>query len=115
MIQRKKRRSEQECLSIIQECQASDLSIQSWCKQHGISTSTLYSKISKLKKVACDIQKVDHYQTQEVVPLEIIDDVEVSSNKPAIVLNIQAYRIEISNHAAKETISNTLSVLQQLC
>lgn len=83
MIQRKKRRSEQEWLSIIQECQASDLSIR--------------------------------YEAQEVVPLEIIDDVEVSSNKPAIVLNIQTYRIEISNHAAKETISNTLSVLQQLC
>ena len=57
-----------------------------------------------------------YYEAQEVVPLEIIDDVEVSSNnKPAIVLNIQAYRIEISNHVAKETISNTLSVLQQLC
>lgn len=115
MTQRKKRRSEQEWLSIIQEYRTSNLSIQSWCKQHGISTSTFYSKISKLKKTAYDLQKVHHYESQEVVPLEIIDDVEGSSNKPAIVLNIQAYRIEISNHAAKETISNTLSVLQQLC
>lgn len=118
MIQKMKRRSLQEWTSLIQECRTSGLSDMEWCKQHGIPTSTFYNKIAMLRKKACDIPKAQRhtsYKPQEVVPLEIIEGIDVSVNSPAIVLNIQGYRIEIANHAAKETIINTLSVLRQLC
>ena len=118
MIQKKKRRSDQEWTFIIQERRTSGLSDQQWCKQHDIPVSTFYSKISMLRKKACDIPKAQHHishKPQEVVPLEIIEDTDVPSSSTAVVLNIQRYRIEIANHAAKQTIINTLSVLQQLC
>ena len=118
MIQKNKRRSLQEWASLIQECRTSGLSDLEWCKQHSIPTSTFYNKIAMLRQMACDIPKAQHhtsYTPQEVVPLEIIEDTDGPTHSPAIVLNIQGYRIEIANHAAKETIINTLSVLQQLC
>lgn len=118
MIQKNKRRSLQEWASLIQECRTSGLSDLEWCKQHSIPLSTFYKKIDTLKQKACDIPKAQRhisYAPQEVVPLEIIQDTDVSAHSPAIVLNIQGYRIEIANHAAKETLINTLSALQQLC
>ena len=118
MIQKNKRRSLQEWASLIQECRTSGLSDLEWCKQHSIPFSTFYKKIATLRQKACDIPKAQHhasYIAQEVVPLEIIEDIDRPAHSPAIVLNIQGYRIEIANHAAKETIINTLSVLQQLC
>ena len=118
MIQKKKRRSLQEWASLIQECRTSGLSDLEWCKQHGIPTSTFYNKVAILRKKACDIPKIQPHtscNSQEVVPLEIIEDIDVLAQHPAIVLKVQDYQIEIANHAAKETIINTLSVLQQLC
>ncbi len=104
------------------------VSDKEWCEQHSIPISTFYAKIVRLRKKACDIPEVQNHvvcQPQQVVPLEILDESPLASQDqtnggvtervPDIVLNIQGYRVEISNHAAKETILNTLSVLQQLC
>lgn len=130
MIQKYKKRSDQEWRHLIQECRTSGQSDKDWCEEHAICFSTFYNKISKFRKEACDIpvvQKHAIHRTQHVVPLEILNECESSvayktqvdtngSNEmSAVALNIHGYRIEIANHAAKETIFNTLSVLQQLC
>ena len=62
-------------------------------------------------------------ERQQVVPLLIINealkpcwngDSDVSTS-PAVILKINDYSVEIYNHAARDTIINTLFVLQQLC
>lgn len=125
--QRQPRRTNQEWMDLIQECRISGLSDKEWCEQHSIPIGTFYTKITNLRKMACDIPKIQTHRIQspqQVVPLPIIDEVphtfnqlstEVSNHVPAIVLNSHGYRIEIANHAAKETIIHTLSALQQLC
>jgi hypothetical protein len=130
MLQKHKqpRRTDTEWINLIQECRTSGISDKEWCEQHSIPISTFYTKISRLRKKACDIPAVQNhvvYQPQQVVPLKILDDSPlvcqgqtdegVTERVSAVVLNIHGYRIEISNYAAKETILNTLSVLQQLC
>lgn len=123
---RNTQRTERQWMDIIQECRTSGLGDKDWCEQHGIPISTFYTKITRLRRKACEIPKAKHHairENQEVVPLPIIDEVpdphyNVAPNEgalPAIILKINAYRIEISNHAARDTILNTLSVLQQLC
>lgn len=125
---RQPRRTDTEWMDLIQECRTSGSSDKEWCEQHSIPISTFYTKISRLRKKACDIPAVQNhvvYQPQQVVPLEILDesppacqeqtDAGATNHVPAVVLNIHEYRVEISNHAVKETILNTLSVLQQLC
>lgn len=128
MIQRQTRRSDEEWMKLIQTCRTSGQSDKDWCEDHAIPVSTFYSKLTKLRKKACDIPTVKEralHKAQQVVPLEIINetpitynthmDASISSEMPAVALNINGYRLEIANHAAKETILNTLSVLQQLC
>lgn len=126
--QRNSRRSDQEWIALIQECRTSGLGDREWCELHGIPISTFYTKITKLRRKACDIPKAHHRvirEAQQVVPLSIIDEkpdmymqdeISIPGEKsPAVVLRINGYCMEISNSAARDTIMNTLSVLQQLC
>lgn len=123
--QRNAKRSDQEWLSLIHECRTSGLGDKEWCEMHGIPISSFYTKISRLRRKACDVPKAQHRvirETQQVVPLTIVDELSdtcgnlrAEQDAPAVVLKINGYGIEISNHAARDTILNTLSVLQQLC
>lgn len=128
MIQKQPRRTEQEWMILIQQCRSSGLSDKDWCEQHSIPASTFYTKITKLRKKACDIPKTrEHiiHKPQQVVPLQIMEeaplsacsqtDANFSNQVPTVIINLHEYRIEITNHAARETITNILSALQQLC
>lgn len=125
---RNARRTDQEWINLIQECRTSGLGDKDWCEKHDIPISSFYTKITKLRRKACDIPAAQRHvsrQSQQVVPLPILDEVpepysepfasDTLSTAPAVVLKIQSYSIEIANHAARETILNTLSALQQLC
>ena len=124
---RNARRTDQEWMDLIQECRTSGLGDKDWCEQHGIPIGSFYSKITRLRKKACAIPAANHRvirETQQVVPLQIVDEVPeiyqdertTSSAPPSpVILKINGYCIEISNQAARDTIFNTLSVLQQLC
>ncbi len=124
----KPRRNDQEWMELIQKCRTSGLSDRNWCGKYSIPISTFYTKISKLRKKACDIPKPPRrasYEPQQVVALEILDGTPMTrhdpgdscaeAHAPAVVLAIREYRIEIANHAAEEAIKNTLAALRQLC
>lgn len=120
-------RTDQEWMVLIQKCRTSGLGDKDWCEQHDIPISTFYTKITRLRKKACDIPPANHRvirENQQVVPLQIVDEVPelyrneisaASEASPAVILKINGYCIEISNQASRDTIFNTLSVMQQLC
>lgn len=123
---RNAQRTEREWKDLIQECRTSGLGDKEWCEQHGIPISTFYTKITRLRRKACEIPAAKHRvirESQQVVPLPIIDETSVpypiiaadTGELPAVTLKIKDYSIEFSNHAARDTILNTLSVLRQLC
>ncbi|MEG1145779.1 MAG: IS66 family insertion sequence element accessory protein TnpB [Clostridium sp.] len=124
---RNARKTDQEWMNLIQECRVSGFGDKDWCEQHGIPISTFYTKITRLRKKACEIPSAKHRvirETQHVVPLQVVDEVpEIYKNEipvanetsPAVVLKVNGYCVEISNDAARDTILNTLFVLQQLC
>ena len=70
-------KTKEEWISVINECRASGLSARSWCRDHGISPSTFYSNVRRLRKLACDISESQSGNaldvTQEVVPLQVTD------------------------------------------
>ena len=130
MVQKQTKRNEQEWIELIQECRTSGLSDKEWCFRHGIPISTFYNRVTALRKRACSIPSASRNvvsSSQQVVPVTIIDEnptlpvediqnASIAGNSvPAIILNINGCRLEISNHAGKDIILNTLSALQQLC
>ena len=101
-----------------------------WCEMNGISASSFYNKISKLRKKNYDIltaTKTSARSVQEVVPLEIVNETsstyecskpigsQLTEFVPAVVIHAKNFSIQISNDAAKDTILSTLLAVEQLC
>lgn len=117
-----KRRSDQEWLSIIQECKSSGYPDTEWCRQNNIPLSTFYSSLNRLRQKAL-IDKLDkpiirdeqevievHLQHEQPKPVDQGGNTEVG-----LRLNINGITIDILNSAAKTTIENTLQSLRSLC
>ena len=117
-------------MELIQECRSSGLSDRLWCSEHDIPISTFYNRISYFRKRACDIPSPNQntvQPSQQVVALSVVEDTDITvepcgtqetgsfSCLPAVALTIKGCRMEINNHADKDTIRNTLLALQQLC
>lgn len=127
MVQQKQiHRSDQEWMTLINECRSSGLSDKNWCQEKSIPISTFYNRIRHLRKKACVIPPTssDSKQLpQQVVPVTIIDDPAPVCHEatvqdlaaPAVTLYVGGCHLEINNHAAPETIRTIISALQQLC
>ena len=126
--------SEQEWISLIQECRTSGLADKDWCDQHHISHSTFYHHIKKLRDKACQLP--EHTRklpapAQQVVELQLIEEDPTSSltaatgettegafdndELPIITVHVGIVCIDITNKAAEDTIRHTLKALPFLC
>ncbi|WP_024345824.1 IS66 family insertion sequence element accessory protein TnpA [Lacrimispora indolis] len=108
----------------IQKCRVSGLSDYAWCHQNGVSTSSFYYNIKRLRRkasaVPASVPKI--VEKQEVVPVhynELSETKVANPNAPsdsiALRLEFHGAIIAISNDADAAVISATLSALQQLC
>ena len=111
-------------MDCIQQCRVSGLSDHAWCHQNGISTSSFYYNIKRLRMKASDVpipvSKVA--AKQEVVPIHYneLPETKVVSPKNgtdsvAIRLEYHGVMLAISNDADATIIQATLSALQRLC
>ena len=77
------------------QCRGSGLSDRQWCMEHGISLSTFYRHVQKLRSFACDLpakrKKVKLPVMQEVVELQVLDGMpEGNSTSPAGTTTLKA-------------------------
>ena len=111
-------------MDCIQRCRVSGLSDFAWCNQNGISTSSFYYNIKRLRMkasaVPASVPKV--VEKQEVVPVHYNELPESKVVSPKKVTDSIAIRLEyhgvvmaISNDADAAIIQATLLALQQLC
>lgn len=128
-VQSQPRRTEQEWLKLIQECRTSGMSDKNWCEQHHIQRSSFYYHIRRLRDRACAIPEASLPVVrgkQEVVQIQFLDSDPFPVDTPTlnnpleisdtvIRLTVHGIRIEITNAAAGETITNTITALQRLC
>lgn len=130
MSEKKKTRSEQEWLDLIQECRASGLPDKEWCQLHSISIKTFHNKVSDLRKKSCKIpqpQSPPSRHKHEVVPLELgyspvlfpehaaSDTLLFPPAHAAVTVRMPGYSIEIADGASEDTILSTLLALGRLC
>ena len=127
MPKRNPRRTDKEWLDLIQECRSSGLSDKCWCQEHHIHTSNFYYQIRRLRQKACEIPEPSHSALpgkQEVVQLSFEEpavclkpeQIEMDRTTGSVItVTYHGFQIGITNAASRETISHTLSVLQNLC
>lgn len=124
------RHTDDEWLSIINECRTSGCSHKFWCQDHNITLSTFYYQIRRLRKKACCIPEPvnSSAKTQEVVQLDFseqyaplpssvspLPEVRAAKTETAVRITFRGIQIEITNAAANDTVYHTLSALQRLC
>lgn len=126
-MKRHQRRTDQEWMSLINECRTSGLSDKQWCEEHHIHPSNFYYQIRRLRENACEIpdrQPHTFCTKQEVVPIELglqslcgqaDSETGYADTGTAIIMNYCGIRLEIVNGASGSTICETLMVLQKLC
>ena len=121
-------KSNEEWMSIIQECRASGFTDRQWCRDHKISVSTFYYNIRKLRNLACEIPgpfvSDPASTTQEVVPLRFTneeDEVALSSNATrqfdplSIVIECDDISVTCPDGISSATISSVIYALQKKC
>ena len=69
----------------IVECESSNMSVKEWCAVNGVNLNTFYARISALKK---DKLKQSVQQTQEIVPLSVIQGNDTVDSETAVVPNV---------------------------
>lgn len=113
------RKSSQEWLALINECQASGQSVSVWCEQHSIPRKSYSNAVSRLGRAGLIERGRKHPAAQphqDIVGLPF-GDASIGSAffQPSIVLKTSACSIGISEHASQDIIRSTLAALQQLC
>lgn len=128
MAQKRIKRTDQEWFDLINDCRTCGLKVKVWCEQHNVTAKALYYHIRQLRQKGYEIPQRTMgsipQEKQEVVCLAIPDG--ISADVPghpimdavgpaAIRIGFHGIRIEVSNHAGQDTITNTFRALQILC
>ena len=130
-------KTDQEWLDVIQTCRTSGMTDKDWCLSNGISQTSLYRHINRLRKK--DYAIPDHGQVHldkghEVVPVEldrltepdqkyvrlspeVRSDADSISEIASSGVHVTAgkFRIDIDNDANTSVLQDTLRILQRLC
>lgn len=130
MLQRYKHYSDDEKKRFIMECRQSGLSDYQWCRENGVSNSTFYNWVKKLRGAACQESLIVPKQSnpvtptrQEVVKVNLLPKDESTSvvypSQPtkntesvSIELNLNGCNIKIHNNADPTLLAHTINLLR---
>lgn len=127
---RNKRRTDEEWLSLIQECRSSGFSDRDWCEQNNISINTFYNTITRLRKKACMVPEATRSTmdvSPEIVPLLLVGEAhsqmpdsipqlptDVAPSSEALTIMVNGCKVAINNNACRDVIYHTISALREL-
>jgi len=66
----------------IAECESSNMPVKEWCAVNGVNLNTFYGRVSALKR---ERLKQSGQQTQEIVPLSVIQENNTADSETAFV------------------------------
>lgn len=101
---------------IIQDCQASNLTVTAWCSQNNINIKSYYYWLRKVRLKACQSTEFQNSAVkQEIVPLQFNPQPFSKSAYPAATIHIGSASIDIAEGTSQATIEAILRSLQSLC
>ncbi|MCM1566835.1 MULTISPECIES: IS66 family insertion sequence element accessory protein TnpA [unclassified Dehalobacter] len=103
----------------IRECRSSGQKIADWCAEHGLSETTYFYWLKRVREAACEALPALNAEKNPIVPVNIAFPVADADHKRQdssadIVVSLGAVSLEIHNSAAPALIENTLRALQNV-
>ena len=107
----------EQWIKLIRECQASGMTVTSWCKQNGIVEQTYYKNLKKLREELIESLPVP-IEPEPRVPT-VFKKLEVATPLPntqaAVIIRLPQATLEIADGTSQQTIQAVLLALQNVC
>ena len=101
----------------IQECQASGMSVSSWCKQNGFAEQTYYRYLKRFRQQLCESLPVPVVEQEKSMitfsKLEV--KAPIPDTKAAVIIRLPNATLEINEGASQQTVQTVLLALQSVC
>lgn len=100
----------------ITECQASGMSVRSWCKQNNLSEQTYYKYLRRFRQELCDSLPVPAEPPEQPVQFSRLTvQTSVPHTQAAIVIHFSNATIEVQNGVDQQTVEAVLLALKTVC
>ena len=101
---------------VIQECQASNLTVKAWCKQNNINIKSYYYWLKKIRLKACQATEIQPPAIkQDIVPLQLNLQPGSSSVNPVVTIHLGSTSIDIAEGTSQATVETVLRALKNIC
>ena len=111
-------RTQEQWLELITQCRQSGMTDMDWCRANGISRSTFYKALSRLREAACKVPQSEKVLSNEIdltsagkpdiVPVRIIPD-EITSDAGYVDPGSSPYVMEITSGDITIRVSNDIN------
>lgn len=107
----------EQWIPLIKKCQASGMSVKSWCRQNDITESAYYYWLKQIRQKAC-AQHLPAVQLENQKPVEFVKiqvDTETSGTGVAVIINLPSATVEVKEGTSQKTLETVLLALKALC
>ena len=114
----KKEFRKEQWQSLIREQQNSQMTVKAFCQSKGVSSSTYYKQLRKLreetiKSLPITVPQKANEQPVEFMPLEIKSP--IPQTKAAVIIHLPSATIEIPDGMSPQTVEAVLIALKKTC
>lgn len=102
---------------LIEDQQASGMSIKAWCQQTEIKETSYYYWLKRIRKQMCRPEKMSaQLEADELVTFARLPiSLEKTNRNAKVIINFPSATVEIMDGAAPETIEAVLLAMKVLC
>ena len=100
----------------IAECQASGMSVRSWCKQNNLSEQTYYKYLRRFRQELCDSLPVPVSASEKPVQFsKVTVQTPLPNTQAVIIIHLSNATIEVQNGVDQQTVEAVLLALKTVC
>ena len=100
----------------ITECQASGMSVRSWCKQNNLCEQTYYKYLRRFRQELCDSLPVPVEPPEKPVQfLKLTVQTPVPHAQAAVIIHLPNATVEVQNGVDQQTVEAVLLALKTVC
>lgn len=100
---------------LILDCQASGMSVSSWCKRNNVSEPSYYYYLKRIRKQALENLPVP-VQEEKLVSFKKLEvQTPITDVQPAVIIHLPSATIEVRNGTNQQTVEAVLLALKSIC
>ena len=100
----------------ITECQASGMSVRSWCRQNNLCEQTYYKYLRRFRQELCDSLPVPAEPPEKPIQFSRLTvQTPAPHTQAAIIVHLPNATIEVHNGADRQTVEAVLLALKAIC